>query len=96
MTREISASEVRHMATLSRLILGEEEEKLLSLQFGEIIGHMDVLNAVDTSGVDPLYSPAQHQSLARDDVASSTRTRADVLANAPETDGESFIVPRIV
>lgn len=84
------------MARLSRLILNAAEESLLSAQFGDIIGHMDVLNAVSTSGVEPLYSPAEHQALTRVDEAHNTRARADILSNAPETDGESFIVPRIV
>lgn len=96
MSKEISIDEVRHMAQLSRLVLKEEEEKLLAVQLGSIIQHMNVLNSVPTDGVEPLYSPAQHKALTREDTATNTRTHKDILANAPETDGESFIVPRIV
>lgn len=96
MSKEISIEEVRHMAKLSRLVLGEEEEKLLAVQLGGIIGHMNVLNSVPTDGIEPLYSPAQHQALTRADESVNTRSSKEILANAPETDGESFIVPRIV
>jgi Molecular chaperone len=57
---------------------------------------MDVLARVDTNEVEPLYSPAQHPGPLREDVAARKRERTEVLANAPEADGEYFIVPRIV
>lgn len=96
MSKEISIDEVRHMARLSRLVLGEEEEKLLAVQLGSIIGHMNVLNIVPTDGIEPLYSPARHPAFTREDESVNMRSRKEILANAPETDGESFIVPRIV
>ena len=96
MNREIGIEEVRHMARLSRLILSEDEERLLSVQFGGIIGHMDILNRVNTCGVEPLYSPAAHEAMHRADEALNIRKREEILANATETDGEYFIVPRIV
>lgn len=96
MAREISLQEVRHMAMLSRLTISEAEEKLFSQQFGQILGHVQVLEKVNTDGVEPLYSPVQHLGEKREDDACNTRDRAEILANAPETDGECFIVPRIV
>lgn len=96
MAKEVSSAEVRHMAELSRLIISEEEEKLFRRQFGDILGHVDVLSGIDTKGVEPLYSPVQHSGLTREDFERDIRTRTEILANAPETDGECFIVPRIV
>ncbi len=96
MNREIGIAEVRHLARLSRLVLTEDEEKLLAGQFGQIIGHMDLLNSVDTTAVEPLYSPAMHKSMNREDESRDIRTQEEILVNAPETDGEYFIVPRIV
>lgn len=96
MNREIGIDEVRYMARLSRLILSEDEEKLLAGQFGQIIGHMDFLNSVDTTAVEPLYSPAMHKSMNREDESRNIRTREEILANAPKTDGKYFVVPRIV
>ena len=57
---------------------------------------MDVLAQVNTENVDPLYSPVQHVAEGREDRAVNRRAREEVLANAPEADGEYFIVPRIV
>lgn len=96
MAREVSLEEVRHMAELSRLAISEQEEKLFARQFGDILGHVDILAAIDTEGVEPLYSPVAGLEATREDEARDIRSRAEILANAPETDGECFIVPRIV
>ena len=94
--KTISLEEVAHMATLSRLSVSEEEQTLFARQMGDILAYMDVLARVDTKDVEPLYSPAQHPGLQREDVSARRRERSEVLANAPEADGEYFIVPRIV
>lgn len=96
MEKEISLEEVRHMANLSRLVITEEEEAVFAGQFARILGHMEVLRNVDTNGVEPLYSPAQGSAETRPDEAHESRGADVILANAPETDGEYFIVPRIV
>jgi len=94
--KNISLEEVAHMATLSRLSVSEEEQTLFARQMGDILAYMDVLARVDTKDVEPLYSTAQHPGPLRDDVSARRRERNEVLANAPEADGEYFIVPRIV
>lgn len=94
--KSISPEEVAHMAALSRLSVSEEERALFARQFGEILGYMDVLALVNTENVEPLYSPAQHAAAGREDQAVNRRSREEILANAPEQDGEYFIVPRIV
>ena len=94
--KTISLEEVAHMATLSRLSVSEEEQTLFARQMGDILAYMDVLAQVDTSDREPLYSPAQHPGPLREDVAARRRERTEVLANAPEADGEYFMVPRIV
>lgn len=96
MSEDISIAEVRHMAQLSRLIIDANEEKLFAHQFGQIIGHMNVLNQVNTEGIEPLYSPCQYVAPTREDETYELRTRQEILSNAPETDGEHFLVPRIV
>ncbi len=92
----ISREEVAHMAALSRLRVNDEERELFARQFGDILGYMDVLAQVDTDHVEPLYSPVQHTAQGREDQAVNRRSRQEALNNAPEADGEYFIVPRIV
>ena len=92
----IGPNEVRHMAQLSRLTVPAEEEELFARQFGAILDYMDVLSNVDVKGVEPLYSPVEHAALLRKDEATRHRTHEEVIANAPESDGQYFVVPRIV
>ncbi|MBQ9451948.1 MAG: Asp-tRNA(Asn)/Glu-tRNA(Gln) amidotransferase subunit GatC [Desulfovibrio sp.] len=92
----ISREEVVHMATLSRLSVTEDEQELFARQLGDILAYMDVLSRVDTSHVEPLYSPAMHSGCLREDEGICHRKREDVLFNAPEADDSYFIVPRIV
>ena len=92
----IGLKEVRHMADLSRLSVPAAEEELFARQFGAILDYMDVLNSVDVAGVEPLYSPVEHETMLRKDEAVPHRTHEEVLSNAPESDGACFVVPRIV
>lgn len=96
MSEKISRSEVRHMALLSRLDINEEEEILFCRQFGAILDHMNILATVDTENIEPLYNPLHDLGMTRLDIANDLRTRSEILSNAPETDGECFIVPKIV
>lgn len=96
MAKDVSLEEVRHMGSLSRLLISPEEEILFQRQFGEILDHIAVLDSVCTEGVEPLYSPACHPGAARLDEARDIRSRTEILANAPETDGKCFLVPRII
>ena len=57
---------------------------------------MDKLSELDTTSVEPMYTPVDQVSVMRDDVVKKDYARADILKNAPETDGAFFIVPRIV
>ena len=91
--KNISQDVVAHMAQLSRLAVSDEEKALFARQFGDILAYMDVLAQVDTSAVEPLYSPVTPM---RDDQPERKRRREDVLGNAPEHDEDYFIVPRIV
>lgn len=94
--KTVSIDDVRHMANLSRLMLDAEEERLFSRQFGQIISHMALLATVNTADLEPLYTPEESAANLREDMAINKRSQKEILSNAPETDGETFIVPRIV
>ena len=92
----INIEDVQNMAKLARLQIDEETQELFAKQFADIISYMDILSEVDTKGIEPLYSPCLHKAVLREDVAISRAEREEVLKNAPKSDGQYFIVPRIV
>ena len=92
----ISPEEVAKVARLARLDLTPEKIDQYAGQLDGILGYMDKLSELDTSSVEPMYTPVDHVSVMRDDVVRKDYSREDILKNAPETDGSFFIVPRIV
>ncbi len=92
----ISKEEVSRIAHLARLEPSGEDLQRFAGQLGEILQYMDTLNEVDTSGIEPLYSPVEHGTQFREDRMENSCSREEVLKNAPESDGEHFIVPRVV
>ncbi|WBF68900.1 Asp-tRNA(Asn)/Glu-tRNA(Gln) amidotransferase subunit GatC [Desulfovibrio subterraneus] len=93
---KISPERVAEIAKLARLELDEDKLSLFAGQFESILNYMETLNELDTSEVEPLYSPVMHSTVLRDDVAAKTAERDAVLSNAPQTDGQFFVVPKIV
>ncbi|MEZ7195779.1 MULTISPECIES: Asp-tRNA(Asn)/Glu-tRNA(Gln) amidotransferase subunit GatC [Pseudodesulfovibrio] len=93
---KISPEEVAKVASLSRLDLPEDKLELFAGQLGDILAYMDKLGELDTDAVEPLYSPVKHTTVLRRDEVRKDYRREEILANAPEQDGQFFIVPRIV
>jgi aspartyl-tRNA(Asn)/glutamyl-tRNA(Gln) amidotransferase subunit C len=93
---KISPEEVAKVASLSRLDLPEDKLELFAGQLGDILAYMDKLGELDTDDVEPLYSPVKHTTVLRPDEVRKDYKREEILANAPEQDGQFFIVPRIV
>ena len=85
-----------HLCRLSRLEPDAAQQEQMAEQCSRILAYMDKLAEVDTEGVEPLYSPVIHECAFRDDVAERRAERSAILADAPQTDGSFFIVPRIV
>ncbi|WP_045219131.1 Asp-tRNA(Asn)/Glu-tRNA(Gln) amidotransferase subunit GatC [Desulfonatronum thioautotrophicum] len=92
----ISTDDAAKVAGLARLNPAQEKIEQFANQFNDILDYMQKLNELDTSGVEPLYSPVTHETVFRDDEVRREYSREELLDNAPETDGKYFIVPRIV
>lgn len=92
----ISSEDAAKVAKLARLRLDDDKLEHFAGQMDGILAYMETLGSVDTAGVEPLYSPVTHETPMRDDVASKGCSRDQILANAPATDGQFFIVPKIV
>lgn len=93
---KITPEDAARIAALARLQLDEDKRELFAHQFESILGYMDTLAELDTTGVEPLYSPTEHSTPWREDVPERHCTRDEILSNAPEDDGQFFIVPKIV
>lgn len=86
---------VLHIAKLARVALSDAEIDTFTSQLGEIIGHFDVLEAVDTAGVEPTAHTLPLSDVMTDDVSRPSMSQEDVLALAPQTE-DGYIRVRAV
>jgi aspartyl-tRNA(Asn)/glutamyl-tRNA(Gln) amidotransferase subunit C len=93
---KITRAEVEHVARLARLELSEDEKERMTSQLDAILGYVDKLNALDTSGVEPTATVIPMVSVMREDVVRPSLNREDALANAPDREDVFFRVPRII
>lgn len=92
----LSKAHVARLADLARLELSDQEITRLTSELSTIVDYFEQLKAVDTSGVEPQpIAPVEHTPL-REDTARPSLPRRQVLANAPDTDGEFFRAPEVI
>ena len=94
---QISRDDVLHLAQLSNLELNEAEIDGLRTDIGNILGYVDQLGKLDTTGVEPTYQVTGLSNVWRDDqVINYGITREELLARAPETVDSQVKVPKVL
>lgn len=91
----ITKKDVEHVAKLARLKLTEEEKEKFTHQLGDVLAHVEKMNEVDTSNVEPMNHPIDFVNVTREDVKIYDSTREELMSNAPDVEGEFFKVPKI-
>lgn len=92
----LTRADVEHVALLGRLELSQEEKELYTSQLGKILEYARVLQELDTTEVPPTAHVLPLQNVFREDLVGEHLPVGDVLANAPEREGDFFKVPRII
>jgi len=88
--------DIEHVARLARLELTAEERERLRLQLGVILEHAAKVGEVAADDVPPTaYAIPRSNVLRPDDITPSLPVE-EVIANAPDREGNRFKVPRIV
>jgi aspartyl-tRNA(Asn)/glutamyl-tRNA(Gln) amidotransferase subunit C len=95
-TEPISRDDVAHVARLARLDLTDEELDRFAGQLAAVLEHASDVASLDTAGVEPTAHPLSLVNVLRDDVVTPSLDRAEVLAQAPATEDNRFMVPRIL
>ena len=91
----ITIKDVEHVAKLARLELTEEEKEMFTHQLGGVLTHVEKMNEVDTTNVEPMNHPIDFTNVMREDVKIYENTREELMQNAPDIEGEFFKVPKI-
>jgi aspartyl-tRNA(Asn)/glutamyl-tRNA(Gln) amidotransferase subunit C len=96
---KITEKEVRYVADLANLSLGEDEVHKFQADLDEILGHVERLNEVDTSGVEPMAQvlfAAGDTATWRPDCERPPLGTEVALANAPQSGAGYFKVPKVI
>ena len=93
---KITKEEVLYVAHLARLDLAEESIEKFAGQIDEILGYIEKLNQVDTEGIQPTSHAISLTNAFRNDEEKEPIKREFALANAPEQEEGSFVVPKVV
>ena len=96
---KLTESEVRYVAGLANLNLTDAEVRKFQADLDEILAHMERLNEIDTSGIEPmaqvLYAAGDTATL-REDVVVPPLGEAAALAAAPQPGAGYFKVPKVI
>lgn len=92
----ISREQVQHIAKLARVGLSEEDIAKFQQQLSTILDYFETLKQVDTEGVPPTSHTLPLRNVMRDDVPGPSFPKEDILANAPQREGDHFRVKAIL
>lgn len=94
---QITRDDVHHLAKLSSLQLDENETEALRADLENILGYIEQLSELDTTGVEPTYQVTDLENVWRDDVVDDYGTsREQLIALAPEADAHQIKVPKVL
>jgi aspartyl-tRNA(Asn)/glutamyl-tRNA(Gln) amidotransferase subunit C len=84
------------IANLARLKFNSAEKEQIKSDLQQMIGFIDKLNELDTTGVEPLLHMSENVNVLREDEVSGSITREEAFRNAPLHDGQFFKVPKVI
>lgn len=92
----VDIATVKRVARLARIAVSEEDASRMAGELSNILGFVEQLNEVDVAGVEPMTSVIPMEMKKRQDGVTDGNKAADIVANAPATDENFFLVPKVV
>lgn len=92
----ISTSDIQHLASLSSLALADDEVDGLRQDLENIIGYIEQLGELDTSGVEPTYQVTGLENVWREDEVQPGISAEKLLELAPEKQNNQVKVPQVL
>ena len=87
---------VQYVAHLARIELKPKELEKLSEQLKDILGFIDNLNRIDTTKISPTSHILPISNVLREDSGKESLSSGKALENAPERQGDFFVVPKVI
>ncbi|MBC7459668.1 Asp-tRNA(Asn)/Glu-tRNA(Gln) amidotransferase subunit GatC [Candidatus Saccharibacteria bacterium] len=94
---QISNDDVHHLAQLSNLQLTDDEVGSLRSDLENIVGYIQQLDGLDTTGVEPTYQVTDLQNVWREDIVDTYGIEKEtLLALAPSSEAAQIKVPKVL
>jgi aspartyl-tRNA(Asn)/glutamyl-tRNA(Gln) amidotransferase subunit C len=87
---------IEKLAQLSMLQFSETEKQEIKGDLQKMIGFIDKLQELDTTGVEPLMHMSEEVNVLREDSVGNMISREEALKNAPRHDSAYFQVPKVI
>lgn len=96
MANVISDETIEYVGILAKLELSDEEKEAAKSDMARMLDHIDKLNELDTTGVEPMSHVFPVNNVFREDVVINSDDSENILSNAPECKDSAFVVPKTV
>jgi aspartyl-tRNA(Asn)/glutamyl-tRNA(Gln) amidotransferase subunit C len=93
---QVDEATVRRIARLARIKVTDEEAKALEKEISGILDWVKQLDEVDVADVEPMTRVIPMMLRKREDKVTDGEIPEQVLANAPQREGDFFVVPKVV
>ena len=94
MANIISDETIEYLGILAKLELSDEEIEKAKKDMGSMLEYIDMLNELDTTGVEPMSHVFPVDNVFREDVVTNGDDRDEMLANAPQKKDGTYMVPK--
>jgi aspartyl-tRNA(Asn)/glutamyl-tRNA(Gln) amidotransferase subunit C len=92
----VDKATVRRIAKLARIALPEERVEPMMGELNNILSWIEQLQEVEIDGVEPMTSVVAQKLKMRDDVVTAGGDAAAIVANAPQSEDNFFVVPKVL
>ncbi len=93
---QVNDALIDKLSRLAMLEFNEQEREEIKADLEKMIGFVDKLRELDTSGVEPLSHMAGEVNVLREDVPGDMLTQDEALQNAPRHNNQFFLVPKVI
>ena len=92
----ITEETMEYVGILAKLKLSEQEKKKAAKDMETMLGYVEMLNELDTDGVEPMTHLFEQANRFREDQVTEGASREEMLSNAPAQAKGCYQVPRTV
>ena len=89
-------SDIEKLATLARININDEMKTEVATKISDILVMIDDMQAVNTSGIEPMANPLDATQRLREDIVTESNKRDELQAVAPSTKDGLYLVPKVI